>query len=306
MLVHAHAPGDLSGAAAFDPQGPDAAPIVSTSSARPALSAAALQQIEATLRALAVSRGPLELEWTWRRSDDAVTFLQLRPYRSPTPVAPWPGLSAIPASERDEWRWDAAHNPLPLSIAQRDLVGLVDEHCRTGVRLRVLGGYLFYAPGGPLAPSTIAPEQARAAFDDLRTKVESRLTPAPALEPALALFLSSYEPLMGVIQPAARAGRRALEEHLREEGPEALAALPALLSDVESMASERRRRAGNPAAYQALFGDEAPGGTSPSPPSPSAPGPLWSPPSHPRAGKRRWPAGWTPRSRTCARAPSNW
>ncbi len=44
------------------------------------------------------------------------------------------------------WRWDAAHNPLPLSPAQAGLVALVDARCAVPFAQQVIGGYLFYRP----------------------------------------------------------------------------------------------------------------------------------------------------------------
>jgi pyruvate,water dikinase len=137
-------------------------------------------------------------------------------------------------------------------------VELADERCRIGIRQRVLGGYLFHAPGGPAPAAAIAPHQVRAAFEALRTDAEARLAALgaePELEAALELFLSVYEPLFGVIQPAARRGRSALERFLRSHLPGASPA--SLLTGVQSMASERRRLAADPAQYLALFGDEA-------------------------------------------------
>src|SRR6185295_4102761 len=101
--------------------------------------------------------------------------LQLRPFQAPASSPPWPGCDELPAEERARWRWDAAHNPLPLSPAQAGLVALADERCRIGLRQRVLGGYLFHAPGGPPPPRTIAPDQVRPAFEVLRADAEARL-----------------------------------------------------------------------------------------------------------------------------------
>jgi pyruvate,water dikinase len=89
------------------------------------------------------------------------------------------------------------------------------------------------------------------------------------LEEALALFLFAYEPIFGVLQPALRQSRANLREFLESHAPAALALLPALLSGVPSLASERRELAARilsvpsqaasaRADYLARFGDEAP------------------------------------------------
>jgi phosphohistidine swiveling domain-containing protein len=238
VLIHAYVPGP-GGVAAL---APGAAPVFSTP---------APAEVERALKVLSARHGSVEVEWA---GADPVTFLQLRPYRAAPESPPWTGLDELPPEERGLWKWDAAHNPLPLSPAQAGLVELVDTRCRIGLRQRVLGGYLFYAPGGPPSPKSIAPEDVPAAFAALRADVEGRLARPLDLEEALALFVDAYEPLFGIIQPAARAARRDLQESLTDPGQ-----LPSLLAGVESMASERRRRLGaSVASYLELFGDEAP------------------------------------------------
>jgi phosphohistidine swiveling domain-containing protein len=253
VLVHPFVPADAAGAAARE----GTAELIHAGDGQP--SPAARAAVEQALRVLAARLGGVEVEWAAR--GDQVTFLQLRPYRAPPPPAPWPHDPGPP------WRWDAAHNPLPLSAAQAGLVALVDERCRIGLRQRVVAGYLFTAPGEP-APSAIRPEEAPAALAALRTEAERALAalgPHPDLEAALALFVAVYGTLFGVIQPAARAARQALVAAV--ERTEELAPL---LAGVQSMASERRRRAARLAsageadraaaldAYLQLFGDEAP------------------------------------------------
>jgi hypothetical protein len=250
VLIHRHVAADAAGGAARD-----GAAVISARHG--VLTPAARSRIEAALQRLGDG---VEVEWAAR--GDEVTFLQLRPYRAPAPAAAWPGDPGPP------WRWDAAHNPLPLSPAQSGLVALVDERCRTGLRQRVIGGYLFHAADPGWVPPAVAPVEALAA---LRARAEARLAAlgsAPPLEDALALFLEVYEPLFGAIQPAARAARRALATFVERHAPEAR--LSDLLAGVESMASERRRRAGRLvtaegsdratalADYLTLFGDEAP------------------------------------------------
>ncbi len=295
VLVHPFLPG-VSGSAAFDP-GRQPAPLLTVRHG--ALADAAAATIREAVRTLAQRRGPVEVEWVAHDrvsggrlclpeldaggsgnpprvpDQNGVTFLQLRSYLAPRPALPWAGLSELPAGENpDLWRWDAAHNPLPLSPAQTGLVALVDDLCRTGSRQRVLGHYLFVAAGGQAPPCELAPEDTRAAFESLKEETEAGLAGLGAsadLEDVLSFFARVYEQLMGVIQPAVKAGRAALQRFLAANAPAALPRLPDLLSGVESLAAERLRRAqmllaANGAAqrpdalahYLDLFGDEPP------------------------------------------------
>lgn len=272
VLVHAFVKGDAAGVAAFDPYAPRApAPVIETNRAKGQLSASFERRLAGTLQTLAAAHGPVEVEWV--ASGESLCLLQLRPYQAPAPRRAWKGHAELPAGESAAaWRWDAAHNPLPLSPAQQGLVALVDARCRIGIRQLTLAGYLFWSAAGSPAPATISPSQAADAFRRLRVETEGRLLqlgPTPTLEAALDLFVSVYEPLLGVVQPAARRGRQMLADFLHVNLPAAVSRLPILLGGVESLAQERRRRADAIAsaadprdqfvrAYLDLFGDESP------------------------------------------------
>jgi phosphohistidine swiveling domain-containing protein len=258
VLVHAFTPGDAAGTAAFEPGAQEQPLIDETGRA----SVRARETIAAAARALAGRLGTVEVEWVTTR--DEVLFLQQRPYRAPARRA-WSGASALADGA---WRWDAAHNPLPLSPAQAGLVALVDSRCRTGLRQRVVGGYLFHA-SAPRATPTAEPAEALRALTREADARRAALGPEPSLEDAIEAFEGVYEPLFGVVQPATRAARDAMAAFLRAHGlGEALADL---LRGVGSRASERRRRAdaiaaaheaserdAAIAAYLERFGDEAP------------------------------------------------
>jgi phosphohistidine swiveling domain-containing protein len=265
VLVHPFSRGDASGAAAFDPAA-QPAPLVEASRGAP--TAAARARVAQATRTLTARLGAVEVEWVG--TGDDVLFLQLRPYRAPA-TRTWSHAAELAdaSSAPWTWTWDAAHNPLPLSPAQAGLVALVDERCRTAFRQRVVAGYLFYAPTpAPSARSTSAREALRAVTADAEARLAA-LGPDASLEDALALFVAVYEPLYGVVQPAARAARDALASFLsaRGEGDR----LAELLRGVPSLAAERARRAAAIAAaddpgeraaavtaYVARFGDEAP------------------------------------------------
>ena len=273
VLVHAFLPGQAEGSAAFAP-GRMTEPLVTLRGGQ--LPAEAKVVLGKNLVELAKAWGPTEIEWVFVES--RVGFLQARPFEPPAEVAPWVGFDeladqTVPPSS---WRWDAAHNPLPLSPAQAGLVELVDRKCSVGIRQRVLGGYLFYAHDSNSLPPPIAAEDAQAFFASLRSEVEARLASLgaqPDLEEALAVFVFAYEPIFGVLQPALRQAHANLRLFLQTHAQAALALLPALRAGVTSMASERRERAARIfstggqgtnaradylADYLALFGDEAP------------------------------------------------
>jgi phosphohistidine swiveling domain-containing protein len=273
VLVHAFVRGQADGSAAFAP-GRMAEPLVTLR--RGQLDVEAEAGLRGTLVALASARGPIEIEWVF--ADGRVVYLQARPFEAPAPPVPWAGFDELAGDtvSRTEWRWDAAHNPLPLSPAQAGLVELVDARCSVGIRQRVLGGYLFYVRDkGALAPQ-VAPEEAAAFFAALRAEVEARIASLgtrPDLEATLELFVFAYQRIFGVLQPALRQAHESLRAFLEIHAPAALTLLPELRSGVASMASERRERAarifsagsqdgraraGYLADYLILFGDEAP------------------------------------------------
>ena len=259
VLIHPFTRGDASGTAAFDPAAAGE-PLVEASGA---LAPEARAQIAAAARALAARDGAVELEWV--ATGAAPLFLQVRPYRA-SASPPWAHAASL-ADPGTTWTWDAAHNPLPLSPAQAGLVALVDARCRTAFRQRVVGGYLFWAPVRLPPPPTSAPE----ALAALTREVDPRLAALgddATLEDALALFVAAYEPLYGVVQPAARAARDALATFLAARAPHLTVA--ELLRGVPSLATERARRAAAiasttgageraaaVAAYLTRFGDEA-------------------------------------------------
>ena len=213
VLVHVYVAGSAEGSAAFVP-GPAAEPLVTARRGRPTDEAG--QEIRAALAALAAVRGPLEIEWVL--CEGHVIYLQARPFEAPAAPVAWAGFTDLgDAESRDCWRWDASHNPLPLSPAQAGLVELVDRGCAIGVRQRVLGGYLFCASDERPLPPAIRAEEAEGFFSMLRSAFEARLAglgPKPALEDALALFLFIYEPIFGVLQPALRDIRLARDQRL--------------------------------------------------------------------------------------------
>jgi pyruvate,water dikinase len=298
VLLHAYVAGDAAGSAAWDPSRAEP-PVVEESAG--ALAADARAMIDGAVRALAAREGAIEVEWV--ADGPRVTFLQLRRYLAPPSARAWTGAAALDGHGGDGggqgevgWRWDAAHNPLPLSPAQAGLVALVDARCRIGIRQRVAGGYLFYAPDRARAGGAIEPASAGAALARLDAEARQRLAAlgaAATLDEVLEIFVGAYEPLFGRIQPALRLRVERLAGFLAERLPGAEAALPTLLGGVASAASERSRRARWLArapsdaaraaaldAYLARFGDEAPVWDVATPTYREDPSPLlaWLPP----------------------------
>ena len=279
VLVHGFVAGTAHGAAAAGraPDGVVADLRIDTQSG--ALTDGARAQIERALAAIVERFGPSEIEWT--ADGDEVTYLQLRPWhRGPRDRPLERRQDERAAGAPDGWTWDAAHNPEPLSPAQAGLVALVDERAATGLRQRVIDGYLCFrprAPGdgdGPAPGVPPAPEDSpRVLLDRLSSDVESALAalgPAPPVAEALELYVRAYQRLFGVIQPACAAARAALVRALGAVEPDPSGAARALTEGVPSAATRRAQlardlaRAPSPAArqialdaYLAAFGDES-------------------------------------------------
>ena len=142
-LIHPYVAGDAAGSAALDWS--HGAPIID---AHHGDAARARARIQDALARLTVKHGPVEVEWV--ATGYEVIFLQMRPYRRRERAR----LSSVSQIGLQlGWRWDAAHNPLPLSPAQAGLVALVDRLCDTGLRQQTLRGYLFYSHA-PRPPGT--------------------------------------------------------------------------------------------------------------------------------------------------------
>jgi phosphohistidine swiveling domain-containing protein len=263
-LIHPFVAGDAAGSAALDSS--HGAPVID---ARHGDATRARARIQDALARLTVKHGPVEIEWA--ATGYGVTFLQMRPYRRPE-RARLGSVSQI--GLQLGWRWDAAHNPLPLSPAQAGLVALVDRLCDTGLRQQTLRGYLFYSHAPrPDGSTRRAPTSVSEALAALRALADARLDPPAtvSLEAALETFLAIYQPLFGVVQPAARAARQALIELLRGHGLDPTPLLPRLLASVPSAARGRAElarafaetpdpaaRAAAQATYLERFGDESP------------------------------------------------
>lgn len=190
-------------------------------------------------RAIA-SDGGADVEWVAEETDvetDADTdapgarparamwLVQARPIRhpaAPSSIAAAAGLESEIAFSRADphvtWRWDASHNPDPLTPAQIGLVDLVGDIAPSP--MRVVDGYLYVAtsPAAPL-PAGAAPTAAavEAIFDDVRAAITRALAPvettAPASLPdALGAYRAVYRQYMVRLTPVLQRARAALRQ----------------------------------------------------------------------------------------------
>jgi phosphohistidine swiveling domain-containing protein len=291
VLIHPFVAGDATGSAAFQPGGDPAEPRVAVSRGQLALDpdgqpppTSAEGAIHAGLRRAAARFGAVELEWVAEGAN--ATFLQMRPFeRGQSGQDPRQNTrrDTQPAHQLPtSWRWDAAHNPAPLSAAQIGLVEWVNQACATPFEQTVVDGYLYVRPrgdsGGASGGDLVAGRGAfgRAGFDALVAGTLARIAALgdpPPLEDALAIFTEAYERLFGEIAPTsaqARVELRAeLARHFGEHHPEGQPWF--WLEGVESAATRRasaaramaRARGGRArgealARYLEAFGDESP------------------------------------------------
>ncbi len=169
-----------------------------------------------------------DVEWVLDR--DGVWVVQARPqlFGSRATAARAPLRSSLAfsrAAPEITWRWDATHNPEPLSPAQAGLVRRVDDARLAPFRMRVVEGYLYTAetPAVMEAKLELRAEELRARFDEeIRPSIEHALAdvesdPAPDLGPALAVYDRVYYTYASVLAPLLSRARRALPELLARE-----------------------------------------------------------------------------------------
>jgi pyruvate,water dikinase len=149
-------------------------------------------------------------------------IVQARPIIHPViqPRLPVPPLILAPlVADGRHWRWDVAHNPDPLSLAQIGLVERIDRAEIVPYAMRVCGGYLYTAPRGD--PPVVTAPRSRASLDARARELDARIGAALGLE---------LDPLVGVTDPLAIA--------LRGEPPPLEEALARYLAFYELFGSE--------------------------------------------------------------------
>jgi phosphohistidine swiveling domain-containing protein len=156
-------------------------------------------------RAIGASRGA-DVEWV--AAADALWLVQARP-RTQAPAPPIdPEIAQALAFSRGDprlWRWDASHNPDPLSPAQQGLVDLVAD--LGDQEMRVVAGYLYSAPR-PIAPPAV--DAAELFARSAAPAMERALAPVegaepPRLDDALAAYREVVAVYAGELAPALRA-----------------------------------------------------------------------------------------------------
>ena len=134
-------------------------------------------------------------------------LVQARPIVHPVrraQVPPPPVLLAPLRADGRRWTWDVAHNPDPLSVAQAELVDLVERSGAAPWSMRVCAGYLYTAPREELPRPALA---SRAELEARVRELEARIAAVlggedgdtsgddgsrDALESALARYLAFY------------------------------------------------------------------------------------------------------------------
>ncbi len=144
-----------------------------------------------------------DVEWLVTPEDGHTSALHVVQARAIVSRSAAPQLSCPPeqlAFSRREpdvvWHWDVHHNPDPLSPAQAGLVECMNERSEAPWRMRVVGGYLYWAK--PPSPSRMAAQNVLA--DEPRIKAadpESMLKSGPESWPQLSsLFAELWRPRM--------------------------------------------------------------------------------------------------------------
>jgi len=160
----------------------------------------------------AIGASGADVEWV--AAADQLWLVQARPRtgrQAPQPLDQEIARAiAFSRGDARTWRWDAAHNPDPLSPAQQGLVELVAD--LGDDEMRVVAGYLYTAPR--VLPRAVPP------VDDVVDLFATRAAPAmeralapvegaepPALADALAAYRAVYAVYAGELAPALRRAR---------------------------------------------------------------------------------------------------
>ena len=160
--------------------------------------------------------GPADMEWAW--DGTTLWIVQLRALRPAPPRQRTTWTLETPGT----WRWDAEHNPLPLSPAQEGLVELVERRELAATRQRVVHGYLFVQS----AAQTVPPMDARA-LEAMYTErclpgfraADERARNAARLGEVLEAYADMYVIYAGVLAPVLSATRRTFLAAVRDWRP---------------------------------------------------------------------------------------
>ena len=170
-------------------------------------------------------------------------LVQARPIRSAPPSTGFAAdeLAFSRGDPHTVWRWDASHNPDPLSPAQAGLVEWVAPVAPAP--MRVVDGYLYVASQAHAATTGAPPtaDELETVFAGVRDDIEAALAPVeqgePDLAAALAAYRAVYEAYMVRLTPALSRAR---------------ASLGKTTSQARESAVARAVRSGDRAALEAL------------------------------------------------------
>jgi phosphohistidine swiveling domain-containing protein len=164
-----------------------------------------------------------DVEMIVNAADNAITVVQARPLvpsaligRAPPPAILLQQLS----SDSRTWTMDIAHNPTPISVAQAELVTLVESRKAAPYSMKVCAGYLYRAaiPGGGVA------------FDDSVSILELKqrwtaLAAQVAFEPAdqsihaaANVYITFYRLWAHQIAPLIKYARQVVRQTLQNSG----------------------------------------------------------------------------------------
>jgi len=207
---------------------------------------------------IGASRGA-DVEWVIARSPDGgggsegdddgspsrVWLVQARAIVHPVAPPAFPvALLAFSRAEPElEWRLDATHNPDPLSPAQAGLVERMDRLGLAPYRMRVVGGYLYYAASpdtsdaagsvdhiddaAPADSESMTAESLLRTFrDEILPAMESLLAEAESDSAGVLEVLAAYEQFYalyaGRLTPLIGRGKRVLPDFLATHLPDGL------------------------------------------------------------------------------------
>jgi phosphohistidine swiveling domain-containing protein len=183
-------------------------------------------------------------------AEEEPLFLQARPLPAEPAAAVEPHEPWEPWDLGDEasWRCDLEHNPAPLSEAQASLVRLL-AGLPALPRQRVRNGYLFYTHEGVEPARAAPPHQLPRLFaEEIAPACEAVLAPleersvrpvAADLEAALAAYRVVAQRCLGELGPALGRARQMLDQFLRINLGEGLAAHGELLGGAGGMSVVR-------------------------------------------------------------------
>ncbi len=146
--------------------------------------------------------------------DGALWVVQARPIVRASIVRrpPPPMILAPLVVDGRRWRWDAAHNPAPLSPAQAGLVARVEAAGVAPWAMRVCGGYLYTTPRGEVA--AVSPPRDAAELATRVAVIEARLAATlegatGSLDDAIERYLAHYAIWANELAPLVAAAVRA-------------------------------------------------------------------------------------------------